>query len=243
MNCPKCQNLELENGGPCPVCGYRLATEPGRSDEAGGNSVTLVEQAAANDTAAELELPEWRQELSRRLQEIKSKRESTEAKAPADGEASGSSEPSMTAAPVEPQPVPRRAAAPRRPRPNPDFQERKEPIQEILPALPLSPVLPSPSPEPGIQQSAAAVASAGDLLIHRPARESQDRDIQKLIDSRASRSAVEEKRQPAPEAEPKIEPKNPAVKRPEPVPLSRTTAELPIHQVLAPEAGRTSSSF
>jgi len=55
MNCPKCNNSELDPAGACPACGFQ-----------GQRSLPTSDKPE--------ELPQWRLELSRRLQEIKEKR-------------------------------------------------------------------------------------------------------------------------------------------------------------------------
>ena len=54
MRCPKCENAEIDESGLCPGCGYNPSEEP--------------------------DLPQWRLDLSRRLREIKEKREGGSAK-------------------------------------------------------------------------------------------------------------------------------------------------------------------
>jgi len=81
MDCPRCQSAEINQAGICQVCGFQ---EPGSVDGAGKPDATppSLESTPARDAdnacapGDELaELPEWRVELSRRLQEIRLKRE------------------------------------------------------------------------------------------------------------------------------------------------------------------------
>jgi uncharacterized RDD family membrane protein YckC len=83
MICPKCQNTEIDPSGVCLVCGY--PTDTAAQDSPGAkqrkkdvppqaNLSGLIEMSyshAPADSAAAV--PEWRQELSRRLQELKQK--------------------------------------------------------------------------------------------------------------------------------------------------------------------------
>jgi len=55
MNCPKCNSSELDQAGACPACGFQAPMERPPADKPE-------------------ELPQWRIDLSRRLQEIKEKR-------------------------------------------------------------------------------------------------------------------------------------------------------------------------
>jgi uncharacterized RDD family membrane protein YckC len=80
MICPKCDSGEIDDSGTCPECGF---TAPGPSEaeaehQAEGDAAHVglipMDYSSPSDEAGG-ELPAWRQELSRRLQEIKRKRE------------------------------------------------------------------------------------------------------------------------------------------------------------------------
>jgi len=95
MGCPQCQSEEMSSSGVCLVCGYRSAepvkSEDGRkaaSDEtpatAAENSqdysgVIEIDYAEGAPETSGSDLPQWRQELSQRLSEIRHKREAAEA--------------------------------------------------------------------------------------------------------------------------------------------------------------------
>jgi len=75
MGCPKCQCEEVSASGMCLWCGYQVtqSTEDSEQDP--------QEHQDSTNASAEIapeELPEWRQQLSQRLQSIKQKREVTD---------------------------------------------------------------------------------------------------------------------------------------------------------------------
>jgi uncharacterized RDD family membrane protein YckC len=79
MNCPKCHSTEFDSGGYCLVCGLRALDSGDGRDASGGAQDPIIPTGSDSVApAAAAELPEWRQELSRRLQEIKLRREATE---------------------------------------------------------------------------------------------------------------------------------------------------------------------
>ena len=82
MPCPKCESSEIDVSGICLVCGYdtRLTKPPETSKETAGTPFEgLIEMdcpaPSASSAEAKSELPEWRQQLTKRLQEIKQKRD------------------------------------------------------------------------------------------------------------------------------------------------------------------------
>lgn len=110
MNCPKCHSSEIDSGGFCLVCGLRTTPpeELARADEAtpAGISVPADEASRLDATpVVQADLPEWRQELSRRLQEIKSRREG-------DGNALLSAPPDAAADAIPSESAPSEAVSP-----------------------------------------------------------------------------------------------------------------------------------
>jgi len=88
MTCPEC-NAELDQSGACTSCGYRQpadvrteAPEPPDTEpppiqgSVGPIPLDYSDSGSRPDTEAET-VPEWKKELSRRLQEIKQKRQQT----------------------------------------------------------------------------------------------------------------------------------------------------------------------
>jgi uncharacterized RDD family membrane protein YckC len=83
MGCPYCQSDEISDSGVCLVCGRQVnAANPAFvSDSAETDSENfpgMIETdyaKAAAETPEKEELPQWRKELSQRLQEIKQKKE------------------------------------------------------------------------------------------------------------------------------------------------------------------------
>jgi uncharacterized RDD family membrane protein YckC len=68
MDCPQCHNNEISSSGLCLVCGYRLETPAQEVDESTAGS--------------EPDIPQWRKELSERLQSIRQKKKTDEKEAP-----------------------------------------------------------------------------------------------------------------------------------------------------------------
>jgi uncharacterized RDD family membrane protein YckC len=65
MDCPQCHNNETNSSGICLVCGYHTEEPPKK-----------IEEAKHESPSPKSDLPQWRQELSERLQSIKQKNES-----------------------------------------------------------------------------------------------------------------------------------------------------------------------
>lgn len=87
MGCPYCQSDEISDSGVCLVCGHQVASNnpASRADtvEKKSEVLPLSVRADYSKTAAatspEEELPQWRKELSQRLQEIRQKKEAVAA--------------------------------------------------------------------------------------------------------------------------------------------------------------------
>jgi uncharacterized RDD family membrane protein YckC len=87
MGCPQCQSDEISPAGVCLICGYQTTAEPDEHAEGETESVSeeapvysgMIEMDYSEGTPAapeKIEVPEWRQQLSQRLHEIKQRRES-----------------------------------------------------------------------------------------------------------------------------------------------------------------------
>ncbi len=86
MDCPQCQSDQIDEAGACPACGYKVASNVStasmeskneESQSATGTMETDCVEGEA-DGIQQNEKPQWRQELSERLQAIRQKRESAD---------------------------------------------------------------------------------------------------------------------------------------------------------------------
>ncbi len=80
--CPHCNSKEIDAQGRCQVCGHRTdegtsVPMPAPEAEQGGAAGSIEVEFSTPSRGQEAEIPEWRHELSRRLLEIKRKREET----------------------------------------------------------------------------------------------------------------------------------------------------------------------
>lgn len=194
MNCPKCHSAEIDSAGFCLVCGLRafVSEQLPPTEDAGrleGNSTDAAQ------SARQTELPEWRLELSRRLQEIKSRREVGEVSPGETGDALApevaAQQPRAGASESEVS----RPAGPKRPRRPPRMIDR-----DLAPAIPPDPVPDSSSPgntpavrEPQIPQELPQAASAGDIVIRPSSGQmgpGNQRYTQELIDTAVAKIAV-----------------------------------------------------
>lgn len=97
MGCPQCQSDEISPSGTCLICGYRAGESSTLKSEDGQEAVAHKAPSAAEENSGSYsgvievdyaegapespksDIPQWRQELSQRLNEIKHRREATEA--------------------------------------------------------------------------------------------------------------------------------------------------------------------
>ncbi len=110
MKCPKCESSEFDQAGTCPACGFHAdpdATQPKTQPEIAADSDGTPPLPDDQD-----KLPQWRVELSRRLQEIKEKRGGGTAKQDSEGtrplpfphsETVGTKKPELQEEPAPPQ--------------------------------------------------------------------------------------------------------------------------------------------
>jgi len=190
VHCENCQSAEVDDSGKCGACGYVqtgrvLAT--GCADESLKHSGAFEIESSVSDPEHQAEIPGWRLELSRRLQELKQKRGG-----PGQPEAELSSPPTLPAAaasaPLTPPSVRAAASAAASPRPSP------------------APAPAAAEPPPAAAAAAARPAPAraalpGDRGVRRlelpPARqdpreeaERKDEDIRSLIDRVVAREGT-----------------------------------------------------
>jgi uncharacterized RDD family membrane protein YckC len=209
MNCPKCQSTEIDSGGFCLVCGlHAFPPKEIHNQETGdGVNAAALNSGENPDSPAPIvtaELPEWRQELSRRLQEIKSKREihAPNAPIPVEGvqiETQGIQEPvsgdSESAPPRQPGPRrPRRTSRPA----VADPAQKAEDAPEKERSLPRPPG--KSRPEPPNVAEAHEENPAADIVV-RPSVEEvgarRQQYTQELIDTVVAKLAVRDQHDPA----------------------------------------------
>jgi uncharacterized RDD family membrane protein YckC len=82
MNCPKCHSTEINSAGVCLVCGFRTrrvaAPEKLSQEETAlhpGTAMSAESHYSGSEISSRSEIPPWRLELSKRLREIKLRRE------------------------------------------------------------------------------------------------------------------------------------------------------------------------
>lgn len=90
MGCPQCHSDEISPTGVCLICGYHSeaeSAEPGQArsetvpeEEPGYSGMIEMDYSEGpQESSGKNEVPEWRQQLSQRLHEIKHKREAATA--------------------------------------------------------------------------------------------------------------------------------------------------------------------
>jgi len=213
MYCPKCRSTEFNSAGVCLVCGFRtfnnaVPEESSQPEAAGPLQIVTPDQggaSVANASEPEAELPEWRQELSRRLQEIKLRRKASEANPPAaetEVRAVTAGQPEIE----KDEPPPLRLAKPRKLRRAVHIADREHP-----PAVGAAVATGQPSVSSADKakrqapplEPAPAVPPAADVVAHSPAAQAEGprwREIQNLIDSVTAKLA-RHKQPAAPEPE------------------------------------------
>jgi uncharacterized RDD family membrane protein YckC len=210
MNCPKCQSTELDASGVCAVCGPAAAegtapAGPAPDEKESGNYSGLIEMDYSSPAEAVVpetpEMPRWRQDLARRLREIRQKREAEGSEGTAEngtaslpvsersaGESEGDSAPGIVHTPRKPAKPPRSLpsqglpGSPKRPSPKPAaadlplFQSRESGRRS-----------PEQTKEPSLKRAS-------------PASDPDSKDIRSLIDSVVSRTPPA-KKSPAAESQ------------------------------------------
>jgi uncharacterized RDD family membrane protein YckC len=170
MSCPQCQSTEIGSSGKCGVCGYQIqspdsapALEPESKD---GRKLTgMIEMnysEGAKESPPKEEIPQWRKDVSQRLQAIKQKKEIAEAaekKAHEDYKPSPASDSKIHAVVV--------------PVPSPAKPDEKAPVRKPAPK---SPVL--------IPRQKTLQPVMPEAIASKPAAQPADpKEIKKLIDS------------------------------------------------------------
>lgn len=90
MNCPQCLIADIDSSGKCPVCGHQVPASvsvPGSDADAKdssnlGGMIEMDYSEGTQDSQPKEEVPQWRKDLAKRLQEIKLKKEATVASGP-----------------------------------------------------------------------------------------------------------------------------------------------------------------
>ena len=205
MNCPKCGKDNFDESGNCPSCGYTAGgsySTPAahRTSEPESTYLGAIPVDLSGPSGEEGgELPPWRQELSRRLQEIKRKRE-------------GGDQPDA-AADEPPPPFPsekEESAVITEPAPQPE-PLRRRPSRPKLPPLALPPTIASPGVAPAEPATQAEPEPRAELRLvqppkptyepqdqpverppaqHWPGKDSGDTAIRDLIDNAAGRRSI-----------------------------------------------------
>lgn len=87
MNCPECQNGEIDPSGVCLACGHQISEESSANEYVCEDKMEDTEKSSpegvmelnysvgAEESSSQDEIPQWRKELSERLQAIKRKKE------------------------------------------------------------------------------------------------------------------------------------------------------------------------
>jgi uncharacterized RDD family membrane protein YckC len=83
MGCPQCQSEEISASGICPVCGYVVSAEAAapqpesdpKENRSYSGAIEIDYSEGAQDQAEKEAQPQWRRDLSQRLQAIRQKRE------------------------------------------------------------------------------------------------------------------------------------------------------------------------
>jgi len=156
MGCPQCNSDEISPSGVCLICGFRISedssepkTESGEGDAPGYSGMIEMNYAEGTPEPVEkAEIPEWRQQLSQRLQEIKQKREAVAATPPetktpppeVQQARAAESLSALQAKLLEKKPV-RKSPSPFVPPP------RQITLQPLEPELPAPPALPPADPQ------------------------------------------------------------------------------------------------
>ena len=210
MYCPKCRSTEIDDAGVCLVCGFQVPTGqlpdgiPAQEVQPDHGSTLPM-----NEPEDREELPEWRQELTRRLQEIKSRREGHTGSMP---EPSRDAQIATATTPPQEMPEPEvppirspRLRKPRRAIPAEDVRLAPAP-DAVAPAIQTS-ELPTESTgwKISVPENRAESLSAVDVVV-RPfasgADPSRRRHSQALIDAVIAKQPVETPGSaPAPEIE------------------------------------------
>lgn len=183
MNCPACDSTEIDGNGLCLKCGHAAAAQAPVAPSAESGVIMEASEGKAPEAPSEdaLEVPEWRQELSRRLQEIKLKREA----------AAVAAQDQTPPVPEEPAP-PVRTPAPRRSRRVTAFPNRER-VPEVDRAGQPDPAIPIEAEVTADSAGAATPLPAAEVMLRPPAAvETDQHEIKKLIDSVMSRYAQDE---------------------------------------------------
>jgi uncharacterized RDD family membrane protein YckC len=197
MGCPQCQSTEIGSSGKCMVCGFQVQTpdsasvsEPETNDsQKPANIIEIDRSEGEPKSPPKAEVPQWRKDLSQRLQEIKKKKDIARAAAPNElpdhklSPVRESQSPSMVSPipfPTKPvEKIPARKPAPKSFIPTP----RQKTLQPIEPGTPKSDAKPADPQE--IQKLIDSVVSrksptadipveSSDNFIDTPERTADD---------------------------------------------------------------------
>ncbi len=210
MICPNCGYSEVSNSGPCPHCGIAVDSRPSepeatRQAEGDAAHVGLIPMDYTGPSEGDgTVLPAWRQELSRRLQEIKRKRETGDHQAGLSEDLPPLPEPKEKP-PAEPQtPAESQLAAAEPPRRRPS-RPRPAAAVTATPGVPRPSPVPDVPPPPVRSETSASEAVTPEPPVEpvvRPATAATPKqaNIQDLIDSIMTRKSA------APDVEPQKAP-------------------------------------
>ena len=205
MICPKCGKGEINESRVCPECGFAVAAAPSEPDavrQAEGDAahiglIPMDYTGPSDETGAEF--PAWRQELSRRLQEIKRKRETGDQSAALSEDLRPLPIPKESS-PARPQPVTEGLRRrPSRPRPAPPVMPAAaESSPSSAPDVPPLPARSAPSPA----ETPTLEPPVEPVVRQEPAATPKQANIQDLIDSIMTKKSAQPDTVPEPEKAP-----------------------------------------
>jgi uncharacterized RDD family membrane protein YckC len=174
MECPQCKNNEIDAAGVCLVCGHKIAVTapaPGAAPESKSKEgevenysgmIKMDYSEQTGEAPSEAELPQWRKELSQRLQEIRQKKETNEIAANQTESKSPSISTSQVKTPEQPNAKPIRLVEKPRVRKAPQLPPKPPPRQK-----PLQPVNPEPNALKNAQTDPHEIESLIDNAVSR----------------------------------------------------------------------------